>query len=389
MSSASGKCVAGTRMPVRIPPPRGSGNTPQGVAETPWARRTGIEIVAAMRRTLLLLARLSRPPRGARLRRRMDHGDGPGRADLQRVVRGPARRRAGRRHRDLAQRLRPHPQRQRRRRQLRLPAPADERHASATASTRPATFAYYCQLHPTMRGDVAVHRLLLGAAKEPAAAGKPYALSGRAALPEGSTVSIEAGGAVAATAKVGEDGTFTASVTPRGDDDLHRGRRRRVRAARPGAGARPQGQRVADGQGPPRARRRAGHARRPPGATVVLQLKLKEHFGWWPTRTLKLDAHSRVRFSLPRGRKVSGARAADRVRRRDRARTQRHVPPTLSGMSRILVVGGGAIGGITAAKLDADVDRARRQRGARRRAQRPRARLRAGGRRAHRSASTP
>ena len=79
----------------------------------------------------------------------------------------------------------------------------------------PGTFAYYCQLHPSMRGDVAVHRLLLGAAKEPAAAGKPYALSGRAALPAGSTVSIEAGGAVAATAKVAEDGTFTASVTRR------------------------------------------------------------------------------------------------------------------------------------------------------------------------------
>ena len=41
------------------------------------------------------------------------------------------------------------------------------------------------------------------------------------------------------------------------------------------------------------------------GATVVLQLKLKEHFGWWPARTLKLDAKSRARFSLPRGRKVS------------------------------------------------------------------------------------
>ena len=32
-----------------------------------------------------------------------------------------------------------------------------------------------------------------------------------------------------------------------------------------------------------------------------------------------------------------------------------HLPPTLGGMSRILVVGGGAIGGITAAQADADV----------------------------------
>ena len=40
------------------------------------------------------------------------------------------------------------------------------------------------------------------------------------------------------------------------------------------------------------------------GATVVLQLKLKEHFGWWPVQVAKLDASSRVRFTLPRGRKV-------------------------------------------------------------------------------------
>src|SRR3954453_17383695 len=56
----------------------------------------------------------------------------------------------------------------------------------------PGTFGYYCRLHPSMRGDVAGHRVLLDAAREPAAPGKPYALSGRAALPEGATVSIEA-----------------------------------------------------------------------------------------------------------------------------------------------------------------------------------------------------
>ena len=40
------------------------------------------------------------------------------------------------------------------------------------------------------------------------------------------------------------------------------------------------------------------------GATVVLQLKLKEHFGWWPVKVAKLDASSKVRFTLKRGRKV-------------------------------------------------------------------------------------
>ena len=41
------------------------------------------------------------------------------------------------------------------------------------------------------------------------------------------------------------------------------------------------------------------------GATVVLQLKLKERFGWWPVRTAKVGADSRVQFTLPRGRKVA------------------------------------------------------------------------------------
>jgi hypothetical protein len=40
------------------------------------------------------------------------------------------------------------------------------------------------------------------------------------------------------------------------------------------------------------------------GATVVLQLKLKEHFGWWPVKVAKLDASSKVRFTVRRGRKV-------------------------------------------------------------------------------------
>jgi hypothetical protein len=40
------------------------------------------------------------------------------------------------------------------------------------------------------------------------------------------------------------------------------------------------------------------------GATVVLQLKLKEHFGWWPVRVAKVGSSSKVRFTLRRGRRV-------------------------------------------------------------------------------------
>jgi len=42
------------------------------------------------------------------------------------------------------------------------------------------------------------------------------------------------------------------------------------------------------------------------GATVVLQLHLKEHFGWWPVRHARLDAKSSARFAL---RLAHGARA--------------------------------------------------------------------------------
>ena len=94
----------------------------------------------------------------------------------------------------------------------------------------PGTYAYLCRLHPTMRGDIAVHRLLLDAAKEPAAPGKPYALKGRAALPEGATVSIQADGVEQTTATV----DATRRVHRHGHAvhhrELHRRRRHRVRA---------------------------------------------------------------------------------------------------------------------------------------------------------------
>jgi plastocyanin len=167
----------------------------------------------------------------------------------------------------------------------------------------PGTVPYFCQLHPSMRGDVAVHRVLLDGAKEPAAPGKPYALSGRAALPEGATVSIEAGGAVAATAKVAAGGTFSASVTPRETTAYT--------AVADGESAPPVqvlvlDRKVSAAQKVKGAKLQIDAAVTPAskGATVVLQLKLKEHFGWWPVKVAKLDASSKVRFTLKRGRKV-------------------------------------------------------------------------------------
>jgi hypothetical protein len=79
----------------------------------------------------------------------------------------------------------------------------------------PGTFAYYCRLHPFMRGEVAVYRVLLDPPGVAASAGRPYTLRGRASLPPGSTVPIAAeDGTTVASATVGADGTFSATVTP-------------------------------------------------------------------------------------------------------------------------------------------------------------------------------
>ena len=64
------------------------------------------------------------------------------------------------------------------------------------------TVTYYCQVHPFMRGEVDVHRLLLTPPRDAAAPGRPYLLTGRAALPPGSPVSIEADGTIAATTTI-------------------------------------------------------------------------------------------------------------------------------------------------------------------------------------------
>ncbi|HYI20781.1 MAG TPA: hypothetical protein VD836_18840 [Solirubrobacteraceae bacterium] len=163
----------------------------------------------------------------------------------------------------------------------------------------PGSYAYLCLLHPTMRGAIAVHRLLLDAAKEPAAPGKPYALKGRAALAEGATVSIQSGGVERATATVEAGGTFTATVTPSTTASY---------TAVAGAESAPPVQvLVLDRKVSAAQRGRTVIAKVTPasaGATVVLQLKLKERFGWWPVKVAKTNASGAVRFSLARGRKV-------------------------------------------------------------------------------------
>jgi len=166
------------------------------------------------------------------------------------------------------------------------------------------TFEYYCQVHPGMRAQVDVRTLMLDAPRDAAAPGKPFRLTGRAALPAGSTVSIVAdGGGTVATATVDGAGTFRAAVTPQ-----------TTTAYRAVAGEQTSSAvqlLVLDRRVVASGHRRRGRVvvrtRVLPasaGATVVLQLYLRERFGWWPVRQTRLDAASRARFSLRRSRPV-------------------------------------------------------------------------------------
>jgi plastocyanin len=150
--------------------------------------------------------------------------------------------------------------------------------------------AYYCQIHPFMRAEVDVHRLLLDAPRDAAAPGQPLVLTGRATLPEGTAVAIQAAdGSAAGNATVDMYGHFRATVTPRTTTGY---------TAVAGADASPPVQvLVVDRKVKASARGNVVRTRvlpAAPGATVVLQLHLREHFGWWPVRHVKHKVRARV-----------------------------------------------------------------------------------------------
>jgi hypothetical protein len=166
----------------------------------------------------------------------------------------------------------------------------------------PGVVGYYCRIHSFMRGEVDVYRVLLAAPQAAASAGRPFALHGRAALPAGSPVTIDAddgtGAKPVASATVGSDGTFVASVMPTATASYSAGPgsnsvQLAVLDRHVAAAAARHGKRIAvDATVTPAA----------PGGTAVLQLRLRERFGWWPVARAKLDAASHVRFVLRRRR---------------------------------------------------------------------------------------
>jgi plastocyanin len=166
------------------------------------------------------------------------------------------------------------------------------------AFDHPGVVPYYCTLHPFMRGTVTVHDLLLTAPSEPAAPGRPFAVRGRAALPAGTPIAIEAdtgaGFAKLADASAGDDGGFTATLKPTAGGQL--------RAVAAGAEASPPVQLlVLDRKVSAALHHGRIHATVTPashGGKVVLQMFLREHFGWWPVKTRTLDHHSMASFRV-------------------------------------------------------------------------------------------
>jgi hypothetical protein len=165
----------------------------------------------------------------------------------------------------------------------------------------PGAVPYYCRLH-TFGGEVDVYRLLLdplGGATHP---GQERFVSGRAALPPGSGVTIEgdqgAGFEPVAMATVDSAGRFSATIRPT--------KRTSYRAV------------VADDKSPAvdadvldrRIAVTASGSRRvvivatitpaAPGSRAVLQLRLRERFGWWTVASGRVDRNSHVRFVLRR-----------------------------------------------------------------------------------------
>jgi plastocyanin len=168
--------------------------------------------------------------------------------------------------------------------------------------------AYHCVIHPFIRGDVRVNRLLLTAPAQPAASSRPFPLAGRTVLPAGTSITIEAdrgaGFSPVTTTTAGADGSFSTSVVP--------GATATWRAVAGAETSPPVSVLVLDRSIAVSARR----ARRgvviatsvtpaSAGAQVVLQLFLPEHFGWWPVQRTKLDRGSRARFAVRLRRRVA------------------------------------------------------------------------------------
>ena len=131
-------------------------------------------------------------------------------------------------------------------------------------------------------------------------------MGGRTALAPGTPITIEAdegrGFAAAAQTSAGEDGTFATDLRPHAPARL---RAVSGEAASPEVGLLVLDRAVRASASRARGRSVVRVQVTPPGhGTVVLQLRLRDRFGWWPVKHAALDGRGRARFSLATPRRV-------------------------------------------------------------------------------------
>ena len=149
-----------------------------------------------------------------------------------------------------------------------------------------------------------MHDLLLDKPAESAVPGRPFPVRGRSALAPGTPVTIEAdegsGFMPVGTATTGADGAFAASLHPHAPAQL---RAVSGLSLSPAVPLLVLDRKVAASRRTRRGRTRVTVRVTPPGnGIVVLQLHLRERFGWWPVSRARLhDGHAT--FSL-KARKV-------------------------------------------------------------------------------------
>ena len=186
--------------------------------------------------------------------------------------------------------------------------------------TVPGVFPYICTIHDGMAGEVGVYPLVLDGPSRRVRRATSVALHVRA--PEGAgEVRIEAdsgtGFVPVAVAGPAQGGTHEEHDAP---GTVHANvvvsETAVYRAAFDGGSSNELRIEVTDAPDISAKVRRARRGRAvvttaaspaTPGARVVLQLKLRERFGWWPVARARLDGRSRARFAV-RGRAGAPAR---------------------------------------------------------------------------------
>ena len=160
-------------------------------------------------------------------------------------------------------------------------------------------YGYHCRLHPAMAGEVDVRRVTLGLLPTGLVeVGERIDVDGRTADPS-SPVHLErdtgSGFETVATANPGADGTWqtefvaekTAEYRARVGDDISQTRRLLVSDRRVIVRAR-------------RGRLSVKVVPPNPSGLVMLELRLRDRFGWWPQRSKRLDYLSRAAFRVDR-----------------------------------------------------------------------------------------